>query len=340
MKRNFYYTCFFVLALISSFWTLPNAKAQGYGDRNKPIEGGSYGVQGKVILPSGQPAVGVKVNLSGSDFTSGATQSDNDGNFRFSGLPAGNYYIAVKGGTAYEPENEPLIIDRISPQGQTFNLVIYLRAPGTKKSSENKSANNPLIANVPKDALKKYQSAAESVQKNDLKAAVAALDEAIAIYPNFALAYNEKGLLLVKQNELDKALEAYVKAIQIKPDYFDAKFNFGYALLNKKQYEQTEMVFRDLIKQKNDVPSAHLYRGIALIGLKKIDEAEASLKQAISLKGGENLALAHRYLGGIYMQKKRNADAAAELQKYLDLAPKAADADKIKTMIADLKKQG
>lgn len=338
MKRNFYYTCFFVSALILSFWTLPDAKAQGYGDRNKPSEGGSYGVQGRIVLPGGQPATGVKISLSSSDFTNTATQTDNDGNFRFSGLPAGNYYLAVKGNTAYESENEPLIIDRIAPQGQTFNVVIYLRAPGTKKS-ENKVPTNPLIAGVSKDALKKYQEAAESVQKNDLKAAVVLLDEAIAIHPNFALAYNEKGLLLVKQNDLDKALEAYVKAIQIKPDYFDAKFNFGYALLNKKQYEQTEMVFRDLIKQRNDMPSSHLYLGIALIGLKKIDEAEASLKQAITMKGGENLALAHKYLGGIYIQKKRNADAVAELQKYVDLAPRAPDAEKIKSTIEDLKKK-
>jgi tetratricopeptide (TPR) repeat protein len=340
MKRKFYYTCFFVLALILSFGTtVPDAKAQGYGDRNKPSEGGSYGVQGKIVLPGGQPAANVKVGLSGSDFTNTATQTDNDGTFRFSGLPAGNYYLAVKGTNLYEAENEPLIIDRIAPQGQTFNVVIYLRAPGTKKS-ENKVPTNALIANVPKDALKKYQSAGESVQKNDLKAAGALLDEAIAIYPDFALAYNEKGVLLLKQNELDKALESFVKAIQIKPDYFEAKLNFGYTLLNKKDYEKSELVFRDVLRQKADVPIVHMYLGMALINLKKIDAAEASLKQAISLKGGDNLPLAHRYLAGIYMQKKRNAEAAAELQKYLDLAPKAADADKIKTMIADLKKQG
>lgn len=338
MKRNFYYTCFFVSALILSFGALPDAKAQGYGDRNKPSEGGSYGVQGRILLPSGQPAVGVKINLSGSDFTNTSTQTDNDGNFRFNSLPAGNYYLAVKGSGNYEAENEPLIIDRIAPQGQTFNVVIYLRAPGTKKS-DNKLLNNPLIANVPKEALKKYQTAAESVQKNDLKAAVAALDEAVRLHPDFALAYNEKGVLLLKQNELDKALESFVKAIQIKPDYFDAKLNFGFTLLNKKDYERSEMVFRDVIQQKADVPIVHMYLGMALINLKKIDAAEASLKHALSLKGGENLALAHRYLAGIYMQKKRNAEAAAELQKYLDLAPKAADADKIRTMIADLKKQ-
>jgi tetratricopeptide (TPR) repeat protein len=178
------------------------------------------------------------------------------------------------------------------------------------------------------------------VKNKDLKAALGQLDEALALYPEFALAHYEKGLLLFEQNEVDKALEAFVKAIQIKPDYLEAKLNFGIALLAKKDYEKAEMVFRDVLKQKSDSPAAHMNLGRALYALKKIDEAESELKQAISLKGGENLALAHRYLGGIYMQKKRNAEAAAELQKYLDLSPKAPDADKIKATIADLKKQG
>jgi len=335
MKKS-YYTWVLALAVFCAFWALPEAGAQGYGDRNSTGDG-KLALQGKVFLPNGSPAAGITVSYSGTEFVSGTVRTDDSGNFRFSNLPPGNYTVTVKGTEAFEAETESISMGKESSAGQSFTVVLNLRNKGTKKGD---LSANPFFANVPKEAVKKYQEAAESVKKNDLKAAVAFLDSAIAIYPDFAFAYNEKGLLLVKQNELDKALEAYVKAIQIKPDYFDAKFNFGYVLLNKKDYERTEMVFRDLIKQKNDMPPAHLYLAIALIGLKKIDEAESELKQTVSLKGGENLALAHRYLGGIYMQKKRNAEAAAELQKYLDLAPKAADADKIKTMIADLKKQG
>jgi tetratricopeptide (TPR) repeat protein len=338
MKKS-YYTWVFVLTAMLSFWALPDAGAQGYGDRNRAGGDGSYELQGRLLLPSGQPASGVRVSLSGADFTSGSTMTDNDGGFRFSNIPSGNYSVNVKGVEGqYESENESITIAKGSPVGQTFNTILYLRPPGVKKG-ENRS-NNPLLANVPKEALKKFNAAAESARKNDFKAATAALDEAIALHPDFALAHYEKGLLLSQQNEPDKALESFVRAIQIKPDYFDAKVSFGFTLLSKKDYEKSELVFRDVIKQKADVPNVHMYLGMALINLKKIDEAEASLKHALSMKGGENLALAHRYLAGIYMQKKRNADAAAELQKYLDLSPKAPDADKIKTMIADLKKQG
>ncbi len=338
MKKSFSYTFIFVFAVILSFLALLDAKGQGYGDRNRAGGDGSFNIQGKIIMPDGKPAVSVRVSLSGADFTNGSTQTDNDGNFTFSNIPSGNYNISVKGSREYDSDNEALTIDKTMPPGQTLNVAFFLRPPGVKKSELNPT-NNPLLANIPKEALKKYNNAADSIRKNDLKAALAALDAAIGIHPDFALAYNDKGMLLLKQNEMDKALEAFVKAIQIKQDYFDAKFNFGFTLLSQRNYEKAEIVFRDVLQQRSEMPTVNMYLGIALIGLKKTDAAEESLKKAVSLKGGESLAQAHRYLGGIYMQKKKNAEAIAELEKYLQLTPKAADAEKIKATIENLKKQ-
>ena len=314
----------------------PNVGAQGFGDRNRAGGDGSYEVTGRILLPSGEPAAGLRLSLSGADFTNGSSATDQDGEFRFSNVPAGNYYLNIKGVTGqFESENESIIIDRIAPSGQTFNRVIYLRAPGVKKGDR---PTNPMLANVPKEAVKKYNSAAERAKKKDLNAAVAQLDEAIALHPEFTLAYNEKGLLLLEQNENGKALEAFVKAIQLKPDYLEAKLNFGIALFANNDYEKAGMVFQDVIREKDTLVTAHFYLGRTMIKLNKVDEAEAELKKTLSMKGGENLAMAHRFLGGIYMQKKRNAEAAAELQKYLDLVPKAPDAEKLKSTIAELKK--
>lgn len=335
MKPNFSYGAFFVLFAVFSFCALPHADAQGFGDRNRISGGGSYTINGKVMLPDGKPASGVRVSLSGADFTNPSTQTDNDGNFQFGSIPAGNYNVTVRGTNEYESENEPITIGRETPQGQNFNVMLYLRLPGTKKADKN----NPLIAGVPKEALKKYQSAAESLKKNDTAAALAALDEAIAIHPNFALALNEKGILLMKQNQLDKALEVFSKAVQASPEFFEAKLNFGVALLQMKDFAKSETVFRDVLKLNNDAATAHLYLGISLLNQKNVDEAESELKKAISIKGGENLAMAHKYLGGIYWQKKQYAEAVKELEKYVELSPKAADVEKIKTTIADLKKQ-
>jgi tetratricopeptide (TPR) repeat protein len=177
----------------------------------------------------------------------------------------------------------------------------------------------------------------QKLAKNDAKGAIGDFDAAITAHPQFALAHYERGAAYLKLADFDKATESFVKAITIKPDYVEAKYGYGLAQFNKKAYEVSSAVFDDVLKQKK-MPEAHMYLGMSLYHLKNVDAAEAHLKAAV-VKDGENVALAHRYLGGIYAQKKRNAEAAAELQKYLELAPKAPDADKLKTTIENLKKQ-
>ena len=45
----------------------------------------------------------------------------------------------------------------------------------------------------------------------------------------------------------------------------------------------------------------------------------------------------NKYLGGLYMSAKRNKEAADHLEKYLQLDPKARDADQIRNTIKDLR---
>ena len=60
---------------------------------------------------------------------------------------------------------------------------------------------------------------------------------------------------------------------------------------------------------------------MTLIKTKRYDEAQKELETAIA-NGGDNIAQAHKYLGGLYMSSKKNKQAADELEKYLQLDPK------------------
>ncbi len=332
MNNKNYYILVFFFAVIFSLVNLPEIKGQGYGDRNR-AGNGRFRITGKIILPNGKPAVGIKISMSGADFTNGSAQTDSEGKFLFDSIPAGNYTLSVDRSDEYSSASENLTIAMDTTPGQTFNVYISLVF-----SSRTKENNNPLFSKVPKASLEKYKQSLEKIEKNDSKAALSLLEEAIKLYPDFAAAYNQAGVILLKNNELDKALGAFSNAIQIQPDYFDAKMNYGFTLLSLKDFQDSEKVMQDVIKQKDDVPNAHLYLGIALSGLNKTDEAENAFRKSISLKGGENVAQAHKYLGRIYIKKNMKAEAISELQKYIELAPKASDVDKIKATIEDLKK--
>ncbi len=313
------------------------AHGQGFGDRNRPGDSeGRYTIQGRVMLPDGRPAQNVRVHIENPDQPSQSYYTNLDGIFQTGSVRAGNFTITATA-DGLPPEREILTIDRSAAAGRTFNISLFLRAEGQKKGDFY--SNNPLFKDVPKPALDKFKKGVERMEKDDAKGAVPLFDEAIAEYPSFAVAYHQKGTAYLKESDLDKALEAFVKAISLKPDYIEAKYSFGYTHYLKKNYEVAAAVFEDVLKLEANMPEANMYLGISLYNLKDVDAAEAGLKKAVAAKGGDKLALAHLYLGQIYAQKKKNGEAITELEKYLELLPKAPNADRIKTAIANLKKQ-
>lgn len=336
MRNRYVFVTAFLCAI--SFLTAAGTNAQGIGDRNRASDssGGTYSIQGRVYLPDGRPAQNVKVEVENADSPSSSYYTNLDGIFQTGSVRAGNFSLSINV-QGYPTEREFLTIDRDTPSGRTFNVVLYLRNEGQKKGDFY--SNNPMFKDVPKPALESFKKGVEKLQKNDAKGAIPLFDEAIAAYPSFAAAYYQRGTAFLRENDLDKALESFVKAIQAKPDYIEAKYSVGYTQFQKKNYEVAAAVFDDVLKEKSAMPEAHMYLGISLYYLKNIIAAEEQLKAAVTPKDTESVALAHRYLGGIYLQKKQNAQAAAELQKYLDLVPKAPDADKLKSTIADLKKR-
>ena len=175
--------------------------------------------------------------------------------------------------------------------------------------------------------------------------------KAVAAYPGFTLALNELGVQYLKLRQWDKAAETYQSLLKQRPTDAVAQLNAGIALYNlgiasfaekkleesRQQLGQAEAHLRAALNLKSPGPSAHYYLGVTLIKLRKYEEAQKELELAIS-NGGENLAMAHRYLGGLYQVAHKNKEAADELEKFLKLDPKAADADTIRGMIEKLRK--
>jgi len=335
MRRTFF--CFFALMLAFVLTSGFEVQGQGIGDRNRPADGGdgSYGLQGRVYLPNGKPAVNASVAINSADSIPVNTRTDLNGVFQIGSLRAGNYTVIVRA-EGFPTEQELVIIDRVAPAGRTFTVVVNIR-PDAREAAGTPSDSK--LAGVPKAAAEKYQRGVERLKQNDTKGAVSLFDEAIAVHPTFAAAHYEKGAALLKENNLDNALAAFVRAIEIDQKHFQAKYSVGYTHYLKKNYEVAAAVFADVIKQQGNFAEAYMYLGISYYYLKDNAVAEKALKAAISLKDDPSTALAHRFLGGMYIQGDRKAEAAMELQKYLDLVPNAPDASRLKATVEDLKKK-
>ena len=103
-----------------------------------------------------------------------------------------------------------------------------------------------------------------------------------------------------------------------------------------KNLAEAETQLREAIKKNDNSWTAHLYLGISLGKLHNLDEAEKELQRSLSI-GGDNLSLPHYYLGGIYWEKSKHKRAADELEKFLHLAPKAPDAERVRATIKELR---
>lgn len=327
---------------ITMFLLLPViiVKAQGYGDRTGTGgTGGRHSIQGRISFPSDRPATALRIRLESTNSTTTTTFSNSEGVFYFNSLSPSHYTVIIEAGDEYAPIRESVYIDReiADSAGRTFNLIFYLRPKGTSLTSNGVVSAS--LAKVPKAALEQFKKALEAVGKNDAKLAIVKLSEAVRLYPQFAEAYSELGSLYLKTGELNKAEEALRKTLQLNEKNPTAQLNYGIVLLNQRKMYEAEKQLEKAVLADEKAATPHMYLGIALLGLNYLEYAEKEFLKAISLKDDEKLAMAHRYLGGIYMKKGSYQQAVDELEKFLKLAPKAPDAEKIRATIGQLREK-
>ena len=328
LKRTAFSSFAFAACMVLSCGLSANAQNPG-SSHDIPGEG-SNTIQGRIYLPAGQTLVGsaFKVRLESSNvFSTPSTVTDQDGAFRFNSLPPGDYTVVVDGGKEYETSREPVNLDR-SGGGRAVTVAVQMRLKA--------NSSNPAFANVPPAAIDLYQKGVAAAQKGNAKGAVDLLNKAVIASPGFALALNELGLQYLKLSQWDKAAETFEALLKLRPTDAPTQLNLGIAFYNQNKLDQAETHLREALKLKSSGPSAHYYLGMALLKTKRYEEAQKELQLTVS-NGGENIALVHKYLGGLYLSAHQNAAAADELEKYLSLDPKAADAERIKGTIKDLR---
>ena len=304
--------------------------------------GGSSIIRGRVFFPVTPESPRLRVRLTSSDMVNESAVTDEDGIFIFNRIPAGHYTVTVEGGDQFDSATEQVDIDReASPGGRNMNVTINLKLKGTASA----------LGKVPKPARELYTKGTDAASKGDNKGAAEFFNQAIKLYPQFPQAMSELGMAYMKLNKYDKAAETYEELLKLGPGDATVHLNYGIALNNlgislqtegkaeegAKKLAQSEEQLREAIKLSNSSPAAHYYLAVTLIKLKHYDEATTELEASIK-HGGDNIALAHKYLGGLYMNDgSKKKEAADELEKYLQLDPKARDADRIKESIKKLR---
>ena len=319
--------------------------AQGSA-RSSVGTGGTHVIQGYIFFPSGRRADGpVQVKLQSHVASELSVTLDSSGSFLFSSLAPASYTVVVDAGPEYEKAREVVVIDtdvNLSRMGvpvvntsRRYSVMIHLQVKAA--GARNKpGVVNAALAAVPENARKLYDKGLELSRAGETSKAVDSLKEAVVLYPSFPLALNELGVLYLKLGKADTAVGVLDRAVKLEPATFTPRLNLGIALLEAKRFQDARLHLTEASKQNASAPTPHMYLGITLAHLGKDVEAEKELLKAVEV-GGNHLGLPHYYLGGLYWRQRDYARAVEHLEKYLELTPNAADAEKVRGTIKDLR---
>lgn len=157
-----------------------------------------------------------------------------------------------------------------------------------------------------------------------LAASAASMEKGIALMPNFAEAQNNLGLLYGELGKPDAAVACFRKAIAIRPDLAWAHSNLGNVLTAQGKLPEAIESYRNALAIDPHHVEAWVNLGNTLNAHDDIDAAVESYRRALAIRPAHALAWLNL---GAPLQAQGNVDAAIDtFRKALSLRPDLADA--------------
>ena len=310
------------LMIIESVGAASRAFGQRAGSTNRASESATGSIEGRVVLPSGQPVPGrIRITLSTMNDPGLALYTDSNGGFIFSNLRAATYYIEAAGDPkAYEPVVEQV---RLLRGTRHSGLIIHLRER-TPESNMNATGGTVSIgeadSQVPAAARKEFDKATRLVRENKIEEAIESFKRAIAIYPDYLMAHNDLGVQYLNMGRLQEAQDRFEIAIELNVKAFNPNLNLGIVLVKQRNFSDAMERLNRALSIDSSSAAAHLYAGIASVEIDELQNAEHELSSSLSL-GGVALSAAHFFLARVHLKKGEAQRAARELTLYLEAQP-------------------
>ena len=185
----------------------------------------------------------------------------------------------------------------------------------------------PAAAAKANPAVAAYNEGAALANEGKLPEAIAKIEEAVAAKPDLTAGFEALAKLYLRTKNYDKAIDRANKALEIDNDNQDM-----FTVLAESYTAKGDKTKAAEYRKKLPADAATLFNEAArLINSGKDGEAEPLLKGAIG--ANDKFAQAYYELGMLYVRSQKNADAKANLQKYLELEPNGKDAATAKEML-------
>jgi tetratricopeptide (TPR) repeat protein len=205
--------------------------------------------------------------------------------------------------------------------------------------SDNGTTVTATTLKAPKEARRALQKGLELAKKNKPEEAIASLQEAVKVYPQFAYAWFELGKLQVDNEHTADGHESFEAAIKFEPRWPEPYMEL--ALMGVKAHDWREVAeTTDRVVHLNsfEFPQAYFLNGAANFNLHHVDIAERSALAAEKVDTQHLCPQIEQLLGTIYVERRKYPEAVEKFRSYLMLAPNASDAQATRQQVAVLEK--
>lgn len=268
---------------------------------------------------------------------------DSTGRFFFGGLGSGTYNVKVVPlGTNYQETVQSVsLVSMPTGRGRMSSdsayIDIYLKLdPRLVKTGSGGAATVVFAQDVPDEARKSYKKGVEMLaDKKD--EGLDALKKAIDIFPNYYDALDRLGNEYVRRGQPSQAVPYLVKAIDVNRRSYTSFYALGVASYNLKDLKAASEALRAASAINPNSINAQIFYGMVLRIGGSYERAEKALLQAKKLAESTPVAEIHWQLALLYEKTGRYKQAADELETFLKVEPKAANAEQIKKLIENFR---
>jgi tetratricopeptide (TPR) repeat protein len=168
-------------------------------------------------------------------------------------------------------------------------------------------------------------------RSKDYQGAEKVLREVVTAEPDNLEANYYLGMTLLELEKYSESEPFLQKAADGKPE---ARAGLGRAFMMQDKFDEATSQLDAAQKDLPDSSAVYQYRGMILLKQEKYGEAEEQLVKAVELDPKN--AYAHYYLGMTDSRLKKTDRMVKEFQLFLQLAPKAPEAAKVKSLLRSL----
>lgn len=278
-----------------------------------------------------------KIILYQGDIPADENYADGQGMIKFRNLEDGTYMVVVSA-PGFESDSREIVL--IGGRSAQVQLLLHPRPPDVEFiPPENDQVVSAKWLAAPESVRNTVLRARELRRQRDVESAMKAAQNALAAIPDFPFALHELGLCEYQLGKLDDAAKLFQRAIDVDPQFLPAYLNLAEIKSAAKDYDGAGKVLALAAKHHPTRGEPFLVMGKIQYDTGHLDKAEKAAQMALQ-RDTSAIPDVHVLLANVYLNKQEYDKALAEMDIYLDMAPKGIHVAAVKEKRKEiLKKQ-